>query len=112
MCAGAGASSVPGAGARKESVALTNTNPNTKGLGSARVQWEKSQVRDWAHARIAGRPYVAPTELPPNPQFIKKAQVLEIVGLSHVTVWKLMKKGEFPPSYRLVPSKAGQVRAE
>ncbi|MCH7499683.1 MAG: AlpA family phage regulatory protein [Nitrospinae bacterium] len=37
---------------------------------------------------------------------IRKAQVLKITGLSYPTVWRLMRRGEFPQSVRLTGARS------
>lgn len=35
-----------------------------------------------------------------QPALLSKAQVIEITTLSHTTIWRMMRKGEFPNSVK------------
>ena len=82
---------------------MANPKPNMSGLrGTTPVGYERSQVVAWLHTRIKNTVYVAPTELPDNPAFMRKPEVCELTGLSYFTISNLEKKGQFPPRYRLL----------
>ncbi len=40
-------------------------------------------------------------------QMVSKKEVVELVGLSGVTIWRRMKAGDFPLSVQLTPNKIG-----
>ena len=44
--------------------------------------------------------------------FLKRLEVLALVGLSYVTVWRLEKSGNFPARKRLSPGRVAWLRSE
>jgi prophage regulatory protein len=45
-------------------------------------------------------------------RILNARQVREIVGLDRTTVWRLIRRKEFPPSIQLSPGRVGWVEAE
>jgi hypothetical protein len=70
-------------------------------INTARVFYCEQSVNEWCRAQIKGVPWTPNPELPEKPKFINKREMLNRVGLSFVTCWKLEKEGRFPKRYRL-----------
>lgn len=45
-------------------------------------------------------------------RFLSKSQVLDITGLSHVTQWRMEKRGEFPTRRQISPNRVGWLESE
>jgi len=45
-------------------------------------------------------------------RFLSKPDVLEITGLSHVTQWRMEKRGEFPKRRQISPGRVGWLESE
>jgi predicted DNA-binding transcriptional regulator AlpA len=82
---------------------MTNPAPNTAGLcapGRGAVGWCREQVDSWVHSRVKNTLWMCPP-LPRYPTIIRKRELIERTGLSHVTLWKMEKRGLFPPRFKL-----------
>lgn len=47
-----------------------------------------------------------------NDKLIRRRQVLELIGLSHSTQWRMEKAGKFPSRVKLGPGSVGWHLAE
>ena len=45
-------------------------------------------------------------------KLIPKRRLLQKVGLSYPTIWKLMREGKFPRAVKITDSKVGWIEAE
>ena len=45
-------------------------------------------------------------------RFLSKPEVLSISGLSHVTQWRMEKRGEFPQRRQISPGRVGWLESE
>lgn len=45
-------------------------------------------------------------------RFLSKPDVLNITGLSHVTQWRMEKRGEFPQRRQISPGRVGWLESE
>jgi prophage regulatory protein len=45
-------------------------------------------------------------------RYITKKEVLTIAGLSHVTQWRMEKRGEFPQRRQISPGRVGWLESE
>lgn len=45
-----------------------------------------------------------------NDRILNAKQVCEVTGISRVTLWRLSKKGGFPPAIQLSPNRIGWSR--
>jgi len=45
-------------------------------------------------------------------RFLSKPEVLDITGLSHVTQWRMEKRGEFPLRRQISPGRVGWLESE
>ncbi len=45
-------------------------------------------------------------------KFLSKPEVLNIAGLSHVTQWRMEKRGEFPQRRQISPGRVGWLESE
>jgi prophage regulatory protein len=43
---------------------------------------------------------------------LKRRQVLERLGVSHVTIWRLQRLGQFPPPIRISPGRVAWREAD
>lgn len=69
-------------------------------------------MSDMAERLLEGGPYVtnkAPTR---DLRILRKAQVLEMTGLSYSTVWRLEKAGQFPARRQLGAKSVGWIAKE
>lgn len=49
---------------------------------------------------------------PTHSQLIRKADVVERVGLSSATIWRLQKRGKFPRSFAISPGLVGWLASD
>lgn len=49
---------------------------------------------------------------PVHSQLIRKADVVERVGLSSATIWRLQKRGKFPRSFAISPGLVGWLASD
>ena len=47
-----------------------------------------------------------------NNRFLSKQEVLDMAGLSHVTQWRMEKRGEFPQRRQISPGRVAWLESE